>query len=101
MFTAKTITQTGRKGLMGRPLPDRERHLVMEEGGAHGLRACPIWARYTTPQEAPGEDGATELRACANIELAQKIARELNDFYANPPKFGDLEAILLDIINQD
>lgn len=73
-YTAKTVT-IEHKGIMGRPLAAKTKHQVI----------C-----------ADGE----VLRNCSSIEQAQKIAAELNEFEASPPKFGDLEAEFLTIAGQ-
>ena len=65
-YTAKTVTKTDRR-IFGRKLADKVFHQVIRADG-------------------------DVLTCCASIELAEKIAKELNAFEANPPKFGDLEA---------
>lgn len=74
MFTAKTITTT-RTGLMGRNLPDRQQHVVLED------------------------DGVTVVGSYASIEIAQSVASNLEAYFANPPAFGDRDAQLIEIIN--
>lgn len=74
MFTARTLTVT-RRGLVGHPLPDHQRHVVFED------------------------DGVTEVAQYSTLEAAQKIADSLNAYCAHPPAFGDRDAQLFDIIN--
>lgn len=75
MYTSKTTTQTGRTGIMSRPLQDGVVHQVMRVDGG-------VLGNYTS------------------AGLAKKVSDELNAFEANPPMFGDLEAIFLEIASQ-
>lgn len=75
MYTTKTTTQSNRKGIMSHPLGDKVLHQVL----------C-----------ADGE----VLRNCESLGLAEKVAKELNEFEANQPACGDLQAEFIRIASQ-